>query len=189
MRLKPAILLDRDGVINFDRVDYVKNWSEFQFRPGTLGALRSLYRAGREIYILTNQAGIGRGLYTAPTLLDMHLRMQLEIQRAGGMIHGIVFCPHHPDDNCFCRKPLPGMFQIAAVKFGIDLSRSFFIGDAWRDISAGQTAGCGTIFLRTHFDLPRQRAKLATLPKPPDFEAADLAAAAELFLNDWPSRD
>ncbi len=183
MRLKPAVFLDRDGVINHERKDYVKSWEEFSFQPGSLEAFRRLREAGQEAYVITNQSGVGRGILSLRTLLGIHLRMELEVQKAGGMIHGIVFCPHHPDDGCKCRKPATGMFQMAAVKYGLDLSQSVFVGDAARDVQAGKAAGCKTILVRTHISFERFREELGQSRTLPDFEAANLLEAAEIILR------
>ncbi len=183
MRLRPAVLLDRDGVINRDGRDYVKSWEEFQFYPGVLSAIAKLTEAKLEVYVITNQAGVGRGIMSRRRLQDMHTKMQLEIARAGGRISGIQVCPHSPDDGCRCRKPQPGLLLKAAAKWGLDLRRSYFVGDAARDIQAGHAVGCTTIFLHTHAtDQLRQRQE-EKMTVPPDFQAPDLAAAVRMILS------
>ncbi len=170
MRLKPAVFLDRDGVINVDSYEYVKNWDEFVFRPDALASLRRLREGNLEVYIITNQAGIGRGLFTHADLRDILLRLQLQVRRAGGMIHGIEYCCHTPDAACSCRKPGIGSLLKAATKHGLDLPRSVFVGDSHGDVNAAHSAGCTSIFVTTRAELPppSQPSPPPTTDPPPD---------------------
>jgi len=182
MRGKPAILLDRDGVINADGPGYVESWAEFQFCPGALEAICRLTEAGWEAYVITNQSGIAKGLYSERRLMDIHWRMLLEIRRAGGRVLGIQFCPHADEDECLGRKPEPGMLLKAAAKWGLDLARSYLIGDSARDIQAGATVGCTTFWVQTHYSgeyTQRQREKMVVAP---DYEVTDLAKAVEIIM-------
>ncbi len=154
MRSKPAVFLDRDGVINEDSYDYVKSWDEFRFRADALAALRRLHEHGVEVYVISNQSGVGRGYFSERTLLDTFTRMRLEVAEAGGLIHGIHYCPHRPDEGCHCRKPRPGQLLTAAAKYGLDLQRSLVVGDSCSDINAAHAAGCSSIFLTTRRELP-----------------------------------
>jgi D-glycero-D-manno-heptose 1,7-bisphosphate phosphatase len=144
-----AIFLDRDGVINENRADHVKCWQEFEWLPGVLGSIRRLSQTGMPIFIITNQAIINRGLATEDTLNDIHTRMLATIEQAGGHIEKVFFCPHDSHENCDCRKPKPGMLKQAAAEFGIDLTRSFLVGDAWTDIEAGLAVGASSILVMT----------------------------------------
>jgi len=146
---KKVVFLDRDGVINkkAPKADYVKNWEEFEFLPGVLESIKLLSENNCEIYIITNQAGIARGMMTESDLDDIHSKMVKEIEDHGGKIHGIYYCPHGWDEGCECRKPRPGMFYQAAREHHIDLSKSFFIGDDERDKTAGDAAGIKTILV------------------------------------------
>jgi D-glycero-D-manno-heptose 1,7-bisphosphate phosphatase len=144
-----AIFLDRDGVICENRIDHVKSWQEFEFLPGVKENLASLSRLGWPIIVVTNQAAIGRGLMTTETLEDIHQRMVAEIAAYGGRIDRIIYCPHHPEDECACRKPQPGMLLQAAAEMNLDLTRSYLIGDAATDIQAGQQVGCHNILVLT----------------------------------------
>lgn len=146
-----AIFLDRDGVININppHRGYVCNWSEFIFIQNALNAVSTLYHSGFRIFIVTNQAGIGKGLITEKQLSEIHSNMINEIECAGGFIEKIYYCPHQPDDNCDCRKPKPGMLHKAANEHNIDLSESFFIGDSITDIEAAVTAGTVPILVLT----------------------------------------
>ena len=150
MALDKIVFLDRDGVINRDSANYIKNWEEFEFLPGSLDGLAALTRAGYRLIIITNQSIIGRGMVPLAVLQDIHLRMQQAVTAAGGRIFDIFFCPHHPDEGCRCRKPAPGMILAAGRRYAIDLSCAVMIGDNVKDILCGCNAGCGsTILVRT----------------------------------------
>lgn len=145
---RPAIFLDRDGVINENLPGHVCRWEDFRFLPGTLDALREL-GTSIPIVIITNQGAIGRQLVSQDTVELIHRRMVSQIRAAGGNIAGILYCPHPPEARCRCRKPAPGMLLAAAARFGLDLRRSVFVGDALTDVEAGYRAGCRTILVRT----------------------------------------
>lgn len=138
----PAVFIDRDGVICYNRADYVKRWAEFAFLPGALDALARLAKSGFAIVVVTNQSAINRGRVALETVEEIHQRMAAAIEEAGGRIDAIYLCPHRPDEGCTCRKPLPGLLQRAASELGLDLSRSFLIGDALEDVQAALAAGC-----------------------------------------------
>jgi D-glycero-D-manno-heptose 1,7-bisphosphate phosphatase len=144
-----AIFLDRDGVINQNRNDHVKTWSEFEFIPRTLAALRLLSQHGYHIFIVTNQAIVSRGITSVETLNDIHDRMRKQIQLHGGHIHDLRFCPHDQHEECDCRKPRPGMLLDLAERWRIDLTRATMIGDAWTDIAAAHSVGCRAALVRT----------------------------------------
>ncbi len=136
-----AVFLDRDGVININRPDHVKSWDEFQFLPGALEALGGLAKSEFLIIVATNQAAIHREMVDESTVRDIHARMTTEIERAGGHLHAVYYCPHLPEENCECRKPKPGMYLRAAWKFNLDLTRSFVVGDARADVEAAHAIG------------------------------------------------
>jgi len=151
LKSKKVIFLDRDGVINKkpSKADYIKNWDEFEFLPGAMEALKLLTQNGYEIYIISNQAGIARGMMTKDDLKEIHEKMKKELENHGAKISGIYYCPHGWDEGCECRKPKPGMFFQAAREHHIDLTKTIFIGDDERDLQAGNAAGCKTILV-TH---------------------------------------
>lgn len=144
-----AIFLDRDGVICKNRSDHVKSWAEFEFLPEAKESLAALSLLNLPLIVVTNQAAIGRGLMTVQLLEDIHQRMVADIAAAGGRIDRIFYCPHRPEDSCDCRKPKPGMLQQAAIEMGLDLTRSYLVGDATTDIQAGQQVGCHNILVLT----------------------------------------
>lgn len=149
MSQRRAIFLDRDGVICVNRSDYVKNWDEFIFLPRSLNALRRLAASDFVIAVTTNQSAIGRGLMTETTLRDIHARMIAEVECAGGRIDAVYYCPHRPEDNCDCRKPLPGLYLRAARDFDIALAQSIVVGDAFSDITAARAISARAILVRT----------------------------------------
>lgn len=137
-----ALFIDRDGVINVNRDDYVKSWDEFEFLPGAKEAIKKINDSDWLLIIITNQSPIGRGIFSPETLDKIHKLMLKELSDFGGHIDAIYYCPHHPDDNCDCRKPKPGLILKAGKDFNIDLSASWMIGDSDSDLTAGRAAGC-----------------------------------------------
>jgi len=144
-----VIFLDRDGVINKKPSygDYVKTWQEFEFLPGAIEAVKLLRDKGYRIFVVSNQAGIGRGLMTQQNLKDIHDKMIKEMESQGANIDGIYYCPHEISENCDCRKPKPGLLIRAAKENNIDLTKAVFIGDDEKDEKAGLATGCQTILL------------------------------------------
>lgn len=150
-----VVFLDRDGVINkrMAEGEYVTNINDFELLPTVGEAVVLLNRNGYKIYVISNQAGIGKGLMTDGDLSEIHRYMERQLEKYGAEIAGIYYCPHKADDYCTCRKPKPGMFHQAALVHGIDLSRAVFIGDDPRDEEAGRAAGCRTILMKSNGDL------------------------------------
>lgn len=144
-----AIFLDRDGVINVNRSDHVKSWDEFMFLPNALIALQKLAASDFRVIVTTNQAAIARGLVAEETVRAIHAQMLAQVERAGGRIDAVYFCPHRPDEKCGCRKPQPGLFVEAARDFEIDLARSFVVGDAFSDVAAALAIGAQPILVMT----------------------------------------
>jgi len=135
------IVLDRDGVINYDSDDYVKSVDEWIPLPGSMEALAKLTQAGFKIAIATNQSGISRGYFTVATLAAMHQKMLTLATEAGAKIDYIAYCPHGPDDNCDCRKPLPGLIHQIEQALNMSAKGCYMVGDSLRDLQAGQAAG------------------------------------------------
>ena len=146
---RPAIFLDRDGVINRNRPDHVKAWDEFEFLPGVLEALRRLAGIGLPVLVVSNQGAIGRGLTTRAAVDEIHRRMAAEVRAAGGRIDDVLYCPHRPEDCCACRKPSPGLLLQAVERWDLDLAASVLVGDAEADILAAQSAGCRPLLVLT----------------------------------------
>jgi D-glycero-D-manno-heptose 1,7-bisphosphate phosphatase len=144
-----TIFLDRDGVINENRSDYVKNWQEFRFLPGSKEAIEQLTRAGHRIIVCTNQSCIAHGIISVETVEEIHRHMLAEIVQVGGRIEQVYYCPHGPDEDCFCRKPRPGMLLRARDELGIDMNDALLIGDSITDIRAGLAAGLPSVLVLT----------------------------------------
>ena len=204
-----GILLDRDGVINRERADYVKCWAEFEFLPGVLDSLKRLASLAVPIMVITNQSVIGRKIVGRHVVDEIHRKAKKQIDAAGGRIDGFFLCPHHPDEQCGCRKPQPGLLQQASAFFDVTLSQSVFVGDAITDYQAAIAAGCQSILvesgrqgrqLHSHFSQDDEynnnniTAFLSEAPqsqfsnpttKPPIVR--DLSAAVDLILQSPPS--
>ncbi len=142
------IFLDRDGVINRNpAAKYVTCLEEFKFIPGAIKAIGRLSAAGYKIFVISNQQGVGKGLYTRKTLDEITQWMLRRIERGGGKIAGVYYCTHTELENCPCRKPKTGLIKKAMGGAEKDLKETFFIGDTERDIKTGQGAGCKTILV------------------------------------------
>lgn len=135
------IILDRDGVINFDSDQYIKSPAEWKPIPGSPEAIARLNQAGYRVVVATNQSGVGRGLFEMDTLNAIHDKMHKTVAAAGGRIDAVFYCPHAADAKCDCRKPKPGMFERIASCYNLDLTSVPAIGDSLRDLQAAATAG------------------------------------------------
>lgn len=140
--MKRPIILDRDGVINHDSDDYIKSPEEWVPIPGSIEAIAALSRAGYELYVVTNQSGLGRGYFDEYALARMHEKMNRLVEAAGGGIAGVVYCPHLPEADCDCRKPRPGLLDRLATEFGVDLDGAWFIGDSEKDLDCALARNC-----------------------------------------------
>lgn len=149
MPKRRALFLDRDGVINANRPDHVKGWDEFVFLSRALDALRKMAASDFLVIVTTNQSAIHRGLMDNETMREIHSRMTRSIERAGGRIDAIYFCPHRPEENCDCRKPKPGLYLQAADRWDIDLARSYVVGDSLVDVQAAHAIGSTPILVLT----------------------------------------
>jgi D-glycero-D-manno-heptose 1,7-bisphosphate phosphatase len=161
-----TIFLDRDGVINENRADYVKSWHEFCFLAGSREAIAKLSQAGHRIIICTNQAGVARGHISIETVEDIHRRMVESIAEFGGMIEQVYYCPHGKDENCACRKPRPGMLLRARDELGVDLNDAVFIGDSMTDVQAGLAAGVDSMLVLTGLGIEQFRDHLNVVDGP-----------------------
>lgn len=163
--LRPAIFLDRDGTINED-VGYLTDLSRLRIYPFAPDAIRLLKRAGFAIVVVTNQGGVARGLMTTAFVEETHRRMAARLEAAGAGVDAWYYCPHHPDavvaslgEPCECRKPGILMPRQAADAHCLDLSRSWVIGDHWRDVQMGHACGARAVLLRTGHGLDQERAR------------------------------
>lgn len=147
--LTRALFLDRDGVINDNRDDYVKSWDEFVFLPRVFEALRLFAGMFPRIIVITNQAAVAKGQLSHVAARDILTRMKTEVEREGGRIDGLYYCPHASTDGCDCRKPKPGLLLRAAQDHEVDLRRSFLVGDKISDVQAALSVGASPIFVLT----------------------------------------
>ena len=177
-----AIFLDRDGVINKDPGDgdYIKSWKEFEFWPGSVEAIKKLNEKGYEIFVISNQAGVGREIYSQASLDEITKNMLSEIEKQGGRIRSVSYCTHKPDAGCECRKPKTGMIKKATEGLDIDFKNTYFIGDSHRDVGAGNGMGCKTILLLTGKE---ESSDVKNWEIRPDFIKSDLREAVEWILK------
>jgi len=143
------ICLDRDGVINQDSEAYIKSPEEWHAIPGSLEAIARLTTAGYTIAVITNQSGLGRGLFDLKTLVAIHEKMLREIRAVGGEVAAIFYCPHLPGDQCACRKPQPGLLLQAKEYFQVTLKGVWMVGDTFRDVEAARAVGCQPVLVKT----------------------------------------
>jgi len=155
---KKAIFLDRDGVINKE-VSYLSNPDDFEFIDGSVEALRILKQKHFLLIVITNQAGIARGFFTEETLKLIHNKMIRILKQNKVELNDIYYCPHHPEFTgpCDCRKPNPGMILKAKLKYNIDLSNSYMVGDTLNDIETGKAARCKTVLVLTGYGKEEQK--------------------------------
>lgn len=139
---KRFVFLDRDGVINKDSPEYVKSWSEFEFLPGSIEAIRLLTEHNFTVIVITNQSIINRNMATPDDLEFTHSMMKKAVKEGGGEIKDIFFCPHAPEEGCSCRKPEPGLILKAMKKYRINADNSVMVGDSAKDIECAKRAGC-----------------------------------------------
>jgi len=178
-----AIFLDRDGVINRDPGfgDYVKSWQEFDFLPGAIEAVKLLNKNSYEIFVISNQAGVAKGLYSQGSLDEITVNMIKEIEAKGGKIRMVSYCTHASDAGCDCRKPNTGQIKKATKGLDIDFKKTYFIGDSRLDVGAGKNMGCKTILLLTGKEDPIEAKRWQHKP---DFIKKDLMEAVEWVLKE-----
>ena len=185
---RAAVFLDRDGTI-CEEVGYVNHLSRSRLLPNSLEAIRLINQAGLLAIVTTNQSGVARGYFSQDLVEAVHARLRASALEAGARLDGIYYCPHHPSEGtppwrsiCDCRKPLPGLIRRAAREHGIDLSRSYAVGDSVVDIDAAAAAGVPGILVRTGYGrglLEHQRQRFKTEPA---YAAEDLLEAVGWIL-------
>ncbi len=152
--MNKAVFLDRDGIINKEIGDYIKNLSEFAFNPSVFSALKRLKEAGYLLIVITNQGGLSKGIFTEKDFEAITAYMQQELGAHQVNIDEIYYCSHHPDiTKCLCRKPSPLMIEKAVARFKIDKNQSYMIGDSPRDVEAAEKAGIKGILIPANSDL------------------------------------
>lgn len=178
---RTVVFLDRDGVINRNRAgDYVRTVDQFEFLPGALEGLALLKRAGCTVIIISNQAGVGKGLMSLEDLEQINDAMLRTISERGGEVAAVRCCTHRKDEGCSCRKPQVGLFTGAARELGISLDGAYLVGDALSDLQAGVNAGCRTVIVLTG---RASAAEIESWERKPDHVADDLPSAVEWILR------
>ena len=187
--LRPAVFLDRDGTIN-EQMGYVNHISRFQMLPGVTEAIRRLNEAQIPVVVVTNQSGLARGYFPAELLAAVHEKLAALLAEEGAHVDGIYVCPHHPEAkkdeyrvNCNCRKPKPGLLLQAAAEMGLDLARSFVVGDRWSDLKTAKACGALPVLVLTGYGRGDAQYIGPTQEVQPVFVGVDLAEAVQWILR------
>jgi D-glycero-D-manno-heptose 1,7-bisphosphate phosphatase len=175
------VILDRDGVINQDSANFIKNPNEWIALPGSLEAIALLNQSGFRVAVATNQSGIARGLFDMATLNAINDKMHRALAQMGGRIDALYYCPHVAEDECSCRKPKPLMIEDIGRRFSVDLAEVYGIGDSQRDLQAFSEAGCKPILVRS--GKGQETLAKGDLPKG-TLVFADLAEAAQHIISE-----
>ncbi len=178
--MNKAVFLDRDKTIIEDNEGYINDPAKVKLLPDVGSAIKKLNDNGFMVIIISNQSGIGRGMFNEQDLESIHQKMTDLLQKENAFIDDIFYCPHHPEakvekfrKDCTCRKPLPGMIIKAAMNHEIDLDQSYCVGDEERDIEAGKNAGCRTIRITEQADFESKA----------DYKVNDLTQAVKIVLR------
>ncbi|HYK75248.1 MAG TPA: HAD family hydrolase [Pseudoneobacillus sp.] len=174
--MKQAIFLDRDGVINevlSHRVKFVNKPEQLFLLEGAAEAIAEFTKAGFDVFVVTNQGGVGLGFLKEKELHRIHERLHELVEEKGGKVTEISYCPHKPKAGCECRKPNAGMLVDLAEKYNIDLNRSVMVGDHERDIEAGKKAGCKTVYIGNEETTAESKADSLIKAVEPIFELLD----------------
>ncbi len=192
MKKNAAIFLDRDGTIN-EEVGYLDSLDKLVIFPSAFEAIRLINQSGRKVIVVTNQAGVARGLFGEDLVETIHAALREALRRRGAFIDAFYYCPHHPTEglppyrqSCDCRKPAPGLFLRAAREWNLDLSASWMIGDRYNDMEAAHRAGARGILVKTGYGadaLSGEGPDTATPAGKPDLVADDILQAVHLILG------
>ena len=183
-----AVFLDRDGTVN-EEVGYVRDLDQLRLITGAGAAIKRLNDAGLKVVLVTNQSGVARGYFPESLVHEAHERLEQMLGKEGARIDAVYYCPHHPTAGnaqytmtCACRKPGTGLIDQAAEDLGLDVKRSYVVGDKWSDVELGQRAGARSILVRSGFapDDPGNKRPLHI--NDPDFTAHTLTEAADWII-------
>jgi D-glycero-D-manno-heptose 1,7-bisphosphate phosphatase len=180
-RQLPPVFLDRDGVINRNREDYVRSIADWEPIPGALEAIARLSRAGHPVIVVTNQSAVSRGYCSLTDVEEVHALMKARVEEAGGLLTTVCYCPHHPDELCMCRKPETGMIDRARTEHGLPPG-GYLVGDAASDMEMGRRAGLFTILVLTGRGADQLRHMSIDGTGMPWRVAADLSEASDIIL-------
>jgi D-glycero-D-manno-heptose 1,7-bisphosphate phosphatase len=189
MSKQPAVFLDRDGTIN-EQMGYINHISRFVLLPGAGSAIRRLNEHRIPVVVVTNQSGLARGYFPESLLDEVNRKMEQELARDGAHLDGLYICPHHPEakqekyrKKCNCRKPKTGLLEQAARELGLDLNRSFMVGDRWSDLKCGAAAGATPILVLTGYGRGDEKYIGPAQSLQPASVARDLNAAVDWILE------
>jgi D-glycero-D-manno-heptose 1,7-bisphosphate phosphatase len=181
--LRPAVFLDRDGTI-CEEVGYLNHLSRLMVYPWAAGAIRRLNDAGLPAVVVTNQSGVARGTFPESLVAEVHRQLARELGAAGARLDAVYYCTHRREDNCACRKPLPGLLQRAAAEHGLDLARSFVVGDRYLDVALAHATGGRGIMLLSGYGRGEYEYHRHEWSRQPDYIAENLQAAVEIILKE-----
>jgi len=184
MHLPKAVLLDRDGVINFDSPDYILAPEQWEAIPGSVEAIAKLTEAGIPVAICSNQSGLGRGMMNEELFHAIHAKMLLAIEGAGGMLTHSAYCPHKPEDQCQCRKPLPGLILESLDALDVSPDEAIMIGDSTRDIEAARAAGVPSMLVQSGYGNAEVILQKSLAINPEIKAYPDLATAIDAVLEE-----
>ena len=180
-----AVFFDRDGTLN-EEVGHVDDAARFRVYPFASRAVREINDAGLLAIVVTNQSGVGRGIFAEDLVARVHQQLVRELQAAGARLDRIYYCPHHPEaeiaayrQQCACRKPSPGMLEQAAEEFGIQLRRSFVVGDRYVDVEMAHRVGAASVLVLTGFGQNEWEQERSRWPEQPDHVAANVYEAVQ----------
>jgi D-glycero-D-manno-heptose 1,7-bisphosphate phosphatase len=186
---RPAIFMDRDGTLA-EEVGYVNHVSRFRLFPWAIDAVRLVNRSGRLAVLITNQAGVARGYFPEPVVHEVHERLRGALTAGAARLDGIYYCPHHPDagappyrQDCDCRKPKPGLLRRAAEDLGIDLTRSWVVGDRLGDLEVAWAVGARGALVKTGYGRGELEYHATAWPRQPDLVAEHLLEAVSGILG------
>jgi D-glycero-D-manno-heptose 1,7-bisphosphate phosphatase len=178
-----AVFLDRDGTIA-EEVGYANHISRFVVYPFAAAAIRRLNDRNLPVIVVTNQSGVARGFFPESLISQMHDKMVEELAAGGAHVDGMYYCPHIRDDQCSCRKPLPGMLVHAAREHNLEISGSVLVSDRYNDVQMGHENGCRTILVLTGYGRGDYEWNHTKWPRQPDHVVENLADAVEIILKE-----
>lgn len=180
--LRPAVFLDRDGTIS-EEMGYVNHISRFRMFAFAPAAIRRMNERGIPVVVVSNQSGVARGFFPETVVREVNERMVRELAAGGARIAACYYCPHGPQDGCSCRKPQPGLLRRAADEHGLDLARSFVVGDRYADVEMAHRVGARAALVLTGYGRGEIEWHAANWARQPDYVAEDLGQATDWILQ------
>ena len=183
-----TVFLDRDGTLNHDS-GYISSPDEFILFAGVVEAIARLNQAGGSVVLVTNQSGLARGLFTLPDLEAIHRKLEKTLKAGGAWLDGIFFCPHHPNEACWCRKPNPGLLEQAEAKLGVHVSRSYVVGDKIIDMKLARNVGAVGVLVTTSSYSRESQQAVHSGEIRPEFVVCNFEEAVNWILQDAEVRE